>query len=495
MIAIYTRQSLEKKDSISLESQLNLCKTLIGVEEYKVYSDSGYSGKNIDRPQMKTLLDDIERGLINKVIVYKLDRISRSILDFNNLLEFFKKYEVEFVSYSENLDTHSPIGRAMINIIATFAQLEREQIAERVKVNYYARGGQGRFLGGIIPYGFNKIYININGKKAPILEANDKRDIIIDIFNKYAYTNMSLGDIQRYLNEKGIKSASGKTWDNSKISRILRNVIYCKADASIYEYYKEKGVNITNDIEDFSGINGCFLYGKREANERRYTNIKNHYLSVALHEGMIDSRTFLKCQYKLDSNKQIKNSGKSKISYISGLLKCGHCGYTVSINKNSVDKRYLVCRGKHIQACNGFESPILADEIESIVDREISKKLKELSDTKLEKQKIDTETNELKIQITKIDEEIESLLNKISEANDTVMKYINDRITKLDEEKSIINKKLQHKKVDNTFDDLKELFINTDFESLNLEKKKEVAGLLIDKIIVKNEEVVIRYKI
>ena len=108
---------------------------------------------------------------------------------------------------------------------------------------------------------------------------------------------------------------------------------------------------------------------------------------------------------------------------------------------------------------------------------------------------IDTETNELKIQINKIDEEIESLLNKISDANDIVMKYINDKISKLDEERSIINKKLQHKKIDNTFEDLKELFINANFEDLDFERKKEIARLLIDKIIIKNEEVVIRFKV
>ena len=118
MIAIYTRQSLEKKDSISLESQANFCLNLINDgEEYKIYSDSGFSGKNIERPQMQQLLTDIKASKISKVLVYKLDRISRSVLDFNRLLELFKEYNVEFNSYSENLDTSSPMGRAMINII------------------------------------------------------------------------------------------------------------------------------------------------------------------------------------------------------------------------------------------------------------------------------------------------------------------------------------------------------------------------------------------
>ena len=490
MIGIYIRQSIEKKDSISLESQANLCKTLAD-GEFKIYSDSGFSGKNTERPKLKELIADIDKGIIKKVIVYKLDRISRSILDFNNLLELFKKYDVDFVSYSENIDTKSPMGRAMVNIIATFAQLEREQIAERIRANYYARGEQGRFLGGTIPFGFNRIYTVIDNKKAPMLEANEDAKIIIDIFNLYAYSNKSLGDIMRYLNDKGIKSANGKTWDNNKISRILRNVIYCKCDAEIYKYYQAKGVEVTNPIDDFNGLNACFLYGKREANQRRYTNVENHKLTVALHSGIIDSHTFLICQYKLDNNKQIKNSGKSKVTFLSN-IKCATCGYSVSVQKNRSNKRYLVCRGRHIGACDGFKS-LLADELEEAVAIEINKKLKELSDVKLNTQN-DAEANKVKAEIIKIDAEIENLLSKIAEANPIVMKYINDKISELDSRKKQLEIDLQKQTI-NTFDDLEELFLGTDFNELSFEQKRELVLTLISKIEVNNEKAIIKFKV
>jgi len=96
----------------------------------------------------------------------------------------------------------------------------------------------------------------------------------------------------------------GGNWDSCKISRILRNPVYVKADADIYQYYKNKGCIMTNDISDFICSKGAYLYGKREANERKYTNVDSHTVSLGLHEGVIDSRTFLLCQYKLDANRQ-----------------------------------------------------------------------------------------------------------------------------------------------------------------------------------------------
>ena len=128
--AIYARQSVDKKDSISIESQIEFCKYELKGGNCKEYTDKGYSGKNTDRPKFQELVRDIKRGLIAKVIVYKLDRISRSILDFANMMELFQQYDVEFVSSTEKFDTSTPMGRAMLNICIVFAQLERENDTE-----------------------------------------------------------------------------------------------------------------------------------------------------------------------------------------------------------------------------------------------------------------------------------------------------------------------------------------------------------------------------
>ena len=114
--AIYGRQSIDKKDSISIESQFEFCRYELKGGEAKEYKDKGYSGKNIERPDFQRLLKDIRAGLIRRVIVYKLDRISRSIVDFAKLMELFKQYNVEFVSCTEKFDTSTPMGRAMLNI-------------------------------------------------------------------------------------------------------------------------------------------------------------------------------------------------------------------------------------------------------------------------------------------------------------------------------------------------------------------------------------------
>ena len=153
MKAAYARQSVEKKNSISIEGQIELCENIAG-EKLKVYKDRGYSGKNTDRPAFKKLLKDIENGKIEKLYVYRLDRFSRSVADFGRLWETLNAHNVEFVSVNENFDTSTPMGRAMLHIIMVFAQLERETTAERVKDNYYRRASLGAWPGGPAPYGF-----------------------------------------------------------------------------------------------------------------------------------------------------------------------------------------------------------------------------------------------------------------------------------------------------------------------------------------------------
>lgn len=154
--ALYFRQSVERVDSISIESQLEYCKYETRGNPYKEYIDRGYSGKNTNRPAFEEMLEDIRQGKISRVIVYKLDRISRSILDFANMMDIFQKYNVEFVSSTERFDTSTPIGRAMLNICIVFAQLERETIQKRVTDAYYSRCKRGFYMGGRIPYGFAK---------------------------------------------------------------------------------------------------------------------------------------------------------------------------------------------------------------------------------------------------------------------------------------------------------------------------------------------------
>lgn len=357
MIGIYARQSVDKKDSISIETQVEFCKYECRGEQFKTYIDKGFSGKNTKRPAFSQMMKEIEQGNIKKVIVYKLDRISRSLIDFTQMIALFQKNHVEFVSAQEKFDTSVPIGNAMLNITMIFAQLERETIQQRVKDNYYTRVKSGYAMGGPIPYGFDKIKIDINGKKtSSYIEQKQTSDIVKYMFLEYICRNKSLGSISEQLFVKGIKSPKGAYWNSSAVSRILHNPVYVKADSTIYEYYKNNGVNVTNEKDEFTGKNGCYFYGKRTSNERKYTNLEQQFLTIAPHKGFIDSAIFLNCQNKLKKNIQIKNMGKGKYTWLTGIAKCGKCGYAMCVvsSKTKEGKTfYFTCKGKSSHCCEG----------------------------------------------------------------------------------------------------------------------------------------------
>ena len=136
MIAIYARQSLDKKESQSIETQINFCENYINSkphnEKIEIYSDKGYSGKNTRRPDFERMMSDVENGRISKIVVYKLDRISRNLLDFMGMHKIFKEHKIEFCSVNDTFDTSTPIGRSMLKISMVFAEMERESTQLRV---------------------------------------------------------------------------------------------------------------------------------------------------------------------------------------------------------------------------------------------------------------------------------------------------------------------------------------------------------------------------
>lgn len=468
-VAIYLRRSLFDQDSLSIETQLNYCKQkLLPDEEYDVYEDNGYSGKSLDRPQMNKFIQNMNK--YTRLIVFKLDRCSRNLLDFANLLDKLQKNNVQFISATENLDTTTPTGRAMINIIATFAQLERETIAERVRVNYYQRALDGRFLGGTLQFGFVNTNVIIDNKKVPILRYKEETiPIIQEIFNMYAHTQKSLGDISRHLNNNNIKSCQGANFDSSKVSRVLRNPLYVKADVDIYNYYSE--YTKTNDISEFIGVNACNIYSDK--------------LTLTYHEGIIDSDVWLKCQYKLNKNKSIINKRKSQYSWLSTLMKCKYCGRKISVCKNK--KLYGICNGKYLTNECLRTDTIYVDEVHTAVAEEIIKKLDELKKVKVKK----NDDNDIKIQITKIDNDIQSYTEKILMANETVMKIINEKIDELTKEKQMLMDKLLQEKANTIGDNIADV----DFNGLSLEEKRDIACILIDKIIVGSDDINIIFRV
>ena len=148
--AIYSRKSKFTGKGESIENQIQLCMDYgknIGITEFLVYEDEGFSGGSTDRPKFKDMLSDARNKKFDCLICYRLDRISRNVSDFSALIEELNKLGVSFISIKEQFDTSTPMGCAMMYISSVFAQLERETIAERVKDNMYELARTGRWLG------------------------------------------------------------------------------------------------------------------------------------------------------------------------------------------------------------------------------------------------------------------------------------------------------------------------------------------------------------
>ncbi len=281
--AIYVRQSKDKKDSLSIKGQTELCRHECSrPAAAKVYEDRGFSGKNTMRPGFQSMLKDVRAGKISKIVVYRLDRLSRSIIDFGQLWSELEAHRVEFVSVNEKFDTATPMGRAMLYIIMVFAQLERETIGERVTDNYYTRIRDGNWPGGPAPYGMANIKIkNENGNTVPSLDYTEEFAVVKEIFYRYALDDISLGALAANLTERQIPCKNRAAWDNVALSRILHSPVYVQADAKIYGYYQSRGVNrFSNAPESFDGTCSAHVVGKRTGNTRKYTDLQNQVVSL-----------------------------------------------------------------------------------------------------------------------------------------------------------------------------------------------------------------------
>ena len=435
--AIYARQSVDRADSISVESQIEICKReVVDGTATKTYIDKGYSGKSLDRPDFQTLLHDMEAGFVRRVIVYRLDRISRSVLDFANLVDTFTRYGVQFVSTMEKFDTSTPLGQAMLMIVMVFAQLERETIQLRVIDAYRSRSRRGFYMGGKIPYGFRLRETTIDGIRTKMYEpVPEEAQVVEMIFSLYAGPQTSLGDVARRLAENGIVKRDGNPFNRMRIRDIIVNPIYVRADQLIYDFFQTQGTAVESPIEDFIGVHGAYLYSGKQA-KRKTICLEGQTLVLAPHEGIVRSSTWLRCRKKCLKNGQTARPVKAKSSWLAGKIKCGYCGYALTAKtyhcKTKADNRYYLCSNKYRGGGCCFRS-LRADAVDEIVFREMLKKLEAFEAlSQPEEETVDLQELKRRAQIEEIDREISGLLEKISLANETLMAYINDRVSELD---------------------------------------------------------------
>ena len=506
MIGIYARQSVDRDKSISIESQIERCrKELTDGETVRVYQDKGYSGANTDRPAFQKLMKDINHGKIQKVVVYKLDRISRSLLDFSKIQETFTKHHVEFISVNEKFDTSTEIGRAMLGIVMVFAQLERETIQKRVTDAFYDRMKKGFFVGGITPFGFVKIPTTINGIKTQCLEADPNTEWIVrEMYDLYVREGASIGSIVKTINQNLEQYGLSDPTSNVTISRILRNPVYVKADADVFQYLKNKGAEMVDDISEYDGTRGCFIYGKRnEKTACKFTDLKGDYAKLWLHEGLIPANQWLRVQYKLDSNQQVRNSGKGTNSWLSGIIKCGYCGFALAVvNGQSNGKRYVNCGGRKKNICNERKGKTTFDEIEKAVEKDLLSYMTQYQYAKVSRQKNqELEINKVKIELQRTEAEIQKIEDKLD--NIDIDEFINvaeaceRKLAKLKVQKQKIEQKLAQISTIKT-QDISDHEIQTYlalWDSFSIEEKKAIARLFISAVYVTDGEIRIEYHI
>lgn len=248
-VAIYIRVSTNHqidKDSLPLQREelINYAKYVLNIEDYEVFEDAGFSAKNTDRPGYQNMMKLIRTGVFSHLLVWKLDRISRNLLDFAAMYEELKRLGVTFISKNEQFDTSTAMGEAMLKIILVFAELERKMTSERVTATMLSRASNGKWNGGRIPYGYSYDF-----EKRIFSICAEEQKIALLMCDLYESSN-SLLFVSRKLNEMGYRTRAGNLWSPVPVRKILTNPF----NTGSYVYNQTSmstGTQLPNRKEDF----------------------------------------------------------------------------------------------------------------------------------------------------------------------------------------------------------------------------------------------------
>ncbi len=226
--AVYTRKSSEEgleQEFNSLHAQREACEAYVASQRSEgwalirdPYDDGGFSGGTLERPALKRLLADIEEGLVDVVVVYKIDRLSRSLMDFSKLVEVFDRSGVTFVSVTQSFNTTTSMGRLTLNILLSFAQFEREVTAERIRDKIAASRAKGMWMGGTVPLGYE-----VKDRKL-VVQAADAA-VVRSIFERFIEIG-SATVLARELRREGVRSRRGNRIDKGSVYKLLNNPVY-----------------------------------------------------------------------------------------------------------------------------------------------------------------------------------------------------------------------------------------------------------------------------
>jgi site-specific DNA recombinase len=238
--AVLTRTSTEEglnSEFNSLDAQRESGEAYVASQKHEGwvalpthYNDGGYSGATLDRPALQRLLADIEAGRVDCVVVYKIDRLSRSLLDFAKLIEIFDRHQVSFVSVTQRFDTSTSMGRLMLNILLSFAQFEREIIGERIRDKVAATRRKGKYTGGPPVLGYD-----VDRERKRLVVNTEEAALVLRIFSDFVETGSTTtlaqaltaeGHTTKSWTTKGGKHRAGTPWNKVLVYRVLNNQLY-----------------------------------------------------------------------------------------------------------------------------------------------------------------------------------------------------------------------------------------------------------------------------
>lgn len=483
-VAIYARVSTEEqaKEGFSIVAQLQTLRQYAQIYNWEVideYVDEGISGKSVKgRPEMKRLIKDVENERFDAVIVWKISRLSRNMLETLMILDKFEKYNVKFISYSENFDTSSPIGRLVLQIMASIAEMERNTLAENVKLGMKQRALEGRWNGGVV-FGYDTVKkeLVINEKEAEVVQL---------IFHMYA-NGKGLRAISNHLNKAGYKTKRNRYFSINGVAQILDNVIYIgKISWLKFENWDSK---------------------------RRKGKNPNPILVEGKHEPIISDELWSVVQARRKS-KSFKQRQSNEPFLLSGLLRCPDCGQgmvpsiTTYTRKDGTKRkhRYYVCSDFHNKgsaACKA--NSIKAYEAEDTV----IKKIEHFSSNKKRLYKTLTEISSSSAHsITQLNKELEDIERQLKEIEQLQAKYmeafekntlpvdiLQERLQKVSNEKRELEQKkneviIQLGSIDSKViqPELVEMLLNkflSVYRKTSRENQKQLLQLLMDNIAIK----------
>jgi len=284
--AIYTRKSSEEgleQEFNSLDAQRDACEAYVTSQRAEGwvavrdrYDDGGFSGGTLDRPGLQQLLNDVETGLVDVIVVYKIDRLSRSLMDFAKLVEAFDRNNVTFVSVTQSFNTTTSMGRLTLNILLSFAQFEREVIGERIRDKFAASRRRGMWMGGFVPMGYD-----VKDRKLVINEA--EATTVRMIFERFVALG-SASTLARALQAEGVTNKRGRRIDKGFIYKLISNRVYLGEAV-------HKGTSYPGEHEAIIGKElweSVHAILKESPRERR---TKNRNRSEALLKGLIFTTT------------------------------------------------------------------------------------------------------------------------------------------------------------------------------------------------------------